>query len=101
MTEEISEKRSDALPEIDGMMAAGNRLYCTTVDGNVIALGGQKPIGNKQISDDSAHGLREPTLTHNPFEGTLVEERHFRTRDYPRMGAVRNRGFFDWKHVLE
>jgi hypothetical protein len=72
----ITENPLDWLPVFDGMIAA-NRLDCTTVDGNVIALRGESSSRNRWVSSDSGYGLREPTLTHSPFEGTLVEERHF------------------------
>jgi outer membrane protein assembly factor BamB len=36
----LAELKLDAMPVFDGMIAAGNRIYFTTTDGRVIALGG-------------------------------------------------------------
>jgi hypothetical protein len=37
----IAEQKLEALPVFDGMIAAGNRIYYATTDGQVIALGGK------------------------------------------------------------
>jgi hypothetical protein len=37
----LAEQPLEAVPVFDGLIAAGGRLYCATVDGRIIALGGK------------------------------------------------------------
>ena len=37
--QKLAEHKLDALPVFDGMIAAGDRIYCATTDGDILALG--------------------------------------------------------------
>jgi hypothetical protein len=37
----LTEAKLESPPVFDGLIAAGNRLYCSTMDGRVICLGGK------------------------------------------------------------